>query len=166
MEQQGKDPGDNVNREQPEQASGGQPDSGRGQQIYRKESLERISAPDDLSQYLHVTRPSVWFIMGAVILLLCGTLVWANFMSVKSRVLGQARVENKIAAVTFDDQTRAGRIEVGMPAKVGNLETEIDSVGRDAAGRVICACQTDLPDGTYSFEATYKVTKIISFLFG
>ena len=43
--------------------------------IYRKKSLERITSPEALSDYLHVTSPTVWLILGAIILLLAGILV-------------------------------------------------------------------------------------------
>ena len=45
------------------------------QTIFRKKSLERISSPEALSDYLHVTSPSVWLILTAVILLLAGILI-------------------------------------------------------------------------------------------
>ena len=40
--------------------------------LFREKSIERISSPEDLSNYLHVTRPSVWLILAAVILMLLG----------------------------------------------------------------------------------------------
>ena len=42
------------------------------QTLFRKEAMERISSPDDLTSYLRVTSPSVWIILTAVIALLVG----------------------------------------------------------------------------------------------
>ena len=38
--------------------------------LFREKTVKRISSPEDLSNYLHVTRPSVWLILAAVILML------------------------------------------------------------------------------------------------
>ena len=45
------------------------------QSIYRQKALDRISAPDQLTDYLKVTNPGVWVILTAVIILLAGVLI-------------------------------------------------------------------------------------------
>ena len=47
--------------------------------IFRKTSLDRVSNPEQLNDYIRVTNPSVWMIMCAVILLLTGVCVWGVF---------------------------------------------------------------------------------------
>ena len=39
------------------------------QQLFRKESMERVSSPEILRDYLHVTSPAIWVVLAAVILL-------------------------------------------------------------------------------------------------
>ena len=134
-------------------------------EVYRKKSLERISAPEDLNDYLHVTRPAVWIFLVSVIVLIVGTLLWASTTSVKSQIRGKAVVEDGTARITFDDQRYSGLLEPGMPATIGSEETSIDSIGSDKKGAVIGSCKTDLADGVYDFAATFNVTRIISFLF-
>ena len=46
------------------------------QSLFRKKSLDRISSPEQLNDYLRVTNPTVWVVLGAVILLLLGVIVW------------------------------------------------------------------------------------------
>ena len=48
------------------------------QKIYREKSLDRISSPEQLNDYLRVTSPSVWIILAAIILLLAGLLLWSS----------------------------------------------------------------------------------------
>ena len=38
--------------------------------IFRKKSLERISSPEEIDNYIKVTSPSMWLVMGAIIFLL------------------------------------------------------------------------------------------------
>ncbi|MDO5701898.1 MAG: hypothetical protein Q4G47_00895 [Lachnospiraceae bacterium] len=134
-------------------------------EIFRKKSLERLSAPEDLTEYLRVTNPSVWIFLVAVIALIVGTLVWAGFASFHSRVYGTATVEDGMAVVRFEDKN-AGVLEKGMPAEIGSSATTIESIGKDTNGKIVCICSTELPNGTYDFTATYKTTQIISLLFG
>ena len=47
--------------------------------IFREKSLERISTPEQLNDYIKVTKPSVWVVLIASILLIAGALVWAIF---------------------------------------------------------------------------------------
>lgn len=47
--------------------------------IFRKSTLDRISSPEQLNDYIHVARPSVWIVLGAVVALLAGILIWGIF---------------------------------------------------------------------------------------
>ena len=43
-------------------------------ELFREKSLERVSSPEQLNDYIKVTTPSVWLVLIAVILLLVGIL--------------------------------------------------------------------------------------------
>ncbi len=47
--------------------------------IFRKKSIERVSSPEQLNDYIRVTTPSVWLILIAIIILIIGTLIWGVF---------------------------------------------------------------------------------------
>lgn len=47
--------------------------------LFRKKSLERISSPEQLDDYIKVTTPSVWIILIAIGILLAGTIIWGVF---------------------------------------------------------------------------------------
>ena len=44
--------------------------------LFREKSLERISSPEQLNDYIKVANPSVWMILAAVIVLLAGFIFW------------------------------------------------------------------------------------------
>lgn len=50
-----------------------------GKSIYRKESLERLSQPEQLNDYIRVTTPAVWVVMIALVTALLGLLAWGIF---------------------------------------------------------------------------------------
>lgn len=47
--------------------------------VFRKASLDRISSPEQLNEYIRVTRPSVWVALGAIVAMLAGVIVWGVF---------------------------------------------------------------------------------------
>ena len=57
--------------------------------LFRKNSMEQITSPEQLNDYLRVTSPAVWVVLVAVILLLAGFLVWASFANIDSYVTGR-----------------------------------------------------------------------------
>ncbi|MBR1735398.1 MAG: hypothetical protein IJ736_00070, partial [Firmicutes bacterium] len=51
--------------------------------IYRKKSIERISSPEQLDDFIKVTRPSVWLVVAALVILIAGAVVWAAFAAIE-----------------------------------------------------------------------------------
>ena len=54
-----------------------------GKSIFREKSLERVTSPEQLNDYIRVTTPSVWIILAATLILIIGTLVWAVFGKIR-----------------------------------------------------------------------------------
>ena len=133
--------------------------------VYRKASVERISSPEQLNDYLRVTNPTVWIVLAAVVLLLAGTLVWASFTYIGSSVTGVAQVEDRVMTVRFDDPALEKNVEAGMTVTVGETSSVISSVGRGTDGRAFAQAETALADGTYDASVRYKRTQIIKLLF-
>lgn len=135
------------------------------QQIFRKESVERVSSPEQLSDYLRVTAPAVWVVLAAVILLLASLLVWSGVTAVESYAAGSAEVRGGVLTLTFDDEEKAGNVEIGMNISVGDVTVPIRSIGRGENGRLLAVADADLPDGSYDVRVGYRSTKIIKMLF-
>lgn len=136
------------------------------QQLFRKKSLDRISSPEQLNDYLRVTNPSVWIILLAIILLLAGLLYWSSVTTIESYVSGTAEVKGGSMSIRFENQQFAKNVETGMKVSAGNSETTLSSVGRDSNGLYIATAATDLSDGFYPVRVTYKQTQILQLLFG
>lgn len=135
------------------------------QSIYRKESLERVSSPEQLNDYLHVTSPAIWIVLAAVILLIGGLFVWSSVTAVESYAGGIAEVRGGVLTITFDDAEKAANVEVGMDVKVGDLTAPVRSVGQSEDGACIAVAEIALPDGVYEARVAYKHTQIIDLLF-
>lgn len=55
-----------------------------GNPVFRQKSIEKISSPEQMNDYIRVSNPSVWIILAAVIVLLAGVFVWGLFGSLDS----------------------------------------------------------------------------------
>ena len=70
-----------------------------GQGIFREKSLERVSSPEALNDYIRVTTPSVWVVLAAVVVLLVGMLCWSVFGRVS--VHSEDGSTEEIAPISF-----------------------------------------------------------------
>ena len=53
--------------------------------IFREKSIDRVTGPESLNDYIRVTSPSVWIALLALVVLLAGMLVWSIFGKVTVR---------------------------------------------------------------------------------
>ena len=135
------------------------------QQIYREKNIERISSPEQLNDYLKVTKPAVWAVMAAVIILLAGFFIWGSFTYIGSSVKGTAEVKDGMMTICFEDAGFARNVQEGMSVTVGETKSTIIDVGYDRDGSVFAQAQTSLDDGIYEANVMYKQTQVLSLLF-
>ena len=133
--------------------------------LFREKTVKRISSPEDLSNYLHVTRPSVWLVLVAVILMLIGILVWSSVASIDSFATGTALVKDGTMYIHFDNEQIAENVESGMSVVTGESKSRISSVGTDESGELFAVAPTDLTDGFYIVRVIFKQMKVIRLLF-
>ena len=133
--------------------------------IYREKTIERISSPEQLNDYLKVTKPAVWAVMAAVIILLAGFLIWGSFTYIGSSVKGRAEVTDGKMTIYFEDDEFARNVQEGMNVTVGETKSTIMDVGYDRDGSIFAQAQTQLDDGTYDANVMYRQTQVLSLLF-
>ena len=133
--------------------------------LFRKDSIERVTSPEQLSGYLHVTSPAIWVVLAAVVLLLAGLFAWSAAASVESCAAGRAEVRGGVLTLRFDDAEKASHVEVGMNVRVGDMTAPVLSVGTDGDGKPIAVANAALPDGIYEARVGYRCTQLIDMLF-
>ncbi|WP_408071338.1 hypothetical protein [Butyrivibrio sp. JL13D10] len=65
--------------------------------IFRDKSIERVSSPEQLNDYIQVTTPSVWIFLLATIILLAGIFIWGIFGEIK---VNDGAGERSVAPIT------------------------------------------------------------------
>ena len=135
------------------------------QQIYRESSLEKIQSPDQLDQYLKVTKPSLWILLVAILLLLGAAFWWSFQTEIISRVTGVGTVRNGVMTVVLTDETARKEVKEGMAVQIGEFSDTIDSIQTGPGGETTAVAFVTLPDGTYDVQISYKSTQILKLLF-
>ena len=74
-------------------------EKGTENSVFRKKSIDRVSSPEALNDYIRVTTPSVWIVLIALVVLLLGMLAWSVFGRVE--VHDENGNVTEIAPITF-----------------------------------------------------------------
>ena len=132
--------------------------------IFRQKSLERISSPEQLTDYLRVTNPGIWVLLAAVIILLAGLFAWSMVGSIETLADGVAVVENGQAQIMVTDASK-GEITSGMTVRIGSDEYSISTVESDDYGRSVAYAPIDKINGKYDVKIVTESIHPIRFLF-
>ncbi len=151
-------------------------------QLFRKTSLEHISSPEQLHDYMRVTSPRLWMILGAIVLLLAGFIVYASTATMENTMtiqvqISQDEVEGNEAGekeymtdiCAYLPGSMKGQVENGMTVRIGKEETKVSYgiLGEDGLLFLVIDPVKDyipLPEGTYDAELVLESTTPISFL--
>lgn len=154
--------------------------------LFRKSSLERISSPEQLTDYIRVTNPSVWIVLIAVAVLLCGALVWSALGVLTDTLRLNALVRGG-EAVCYVDGDTAKKLAAGMEVRLGDARGTLvevsalplsaralrDALADDYAFSLLSAGEwnrevkidvSGLPDGLFEAQITLESIHPIAFL--
>ena len=129
--------------------------------IFRKQTLERISSPDRLTDYLHVTNPGIWVVLAAVIFLLAGILAWACVGTLETKAEVKVVVQDKTALII---PLGSEKLTEGMTLRVAGEDSSLNATENDEYGRSLGSAVVNLPDGTYNGIIVTESVHPIEFL--
>ncbi|MBR4514358.1 MAG: hypothetical protein IKO61_05685 [Lachnospiraceae bacterium] len=131
--------------------------------MFRKKAMERISSPEQLTDYLKVTTPGIWFILTAVILLLGGLIAWAAMGRLETKVSAKALVSDGQALLTPAEASSVP-LKAGMEVVIANKRYITSNEVEDVYGRSMLSAEVALPDGNYDAQIVTESVHPISFL--
>ncbi len=129
--------------------------------VFRKKTLDRISSPEQLTDYLGVTNPGIWAVLVAVIALLAGVFVWSAVGTLETTAPATVIVEDHVAQIV---PAGAETLSPGMTLRVAGQEFLLSAAQPDIYGRSVGIAEVGLPDGTYSAAVVVERTHPIDFL--
>lgn len=154
-------------------------------QLFRQKSMEKISSPEELHDYMRVTSPKLWMILGAIAVLLIGFIVYASTATMENTM--PLKVDVEVYETTPEYQAEGGEaqlcvlsarlpaswldtLKTGMKVRMGKEEGVIGWIatveGEDEISLIIDMENDYIPlqSGTYDAELVLESTTPISFL--
>lgn len=152
-------------------------------QLFRKKSIDKVSSPEQLNDYIRVSNPSVFMVLAVVIVFLVGVCVWGIFghLDTVIRTVGEC---NNGVVTCYIKESDIPVVQVGMEIIVGGkrgtvtdveplpmeVTADMDSyllhLGGFAEGEWIYAIKAQVPtdDGIYEAQMTAESVSPMSFV--
>ena len=98
---------------------------------FRKKTLDKVTNPEQLNDYIKVSNPGVWMILVAIIIFLIGVCAWGYFGRLETKISAPLEVVNgKYTA--YVKESEIVKLKEGMTIKVDNIEAEIEEISTKA----------------------------------
>ena len=87
--------------------------------VFRSSSIERVSSPEQLNDYIKISKPSIWMVLIAAIVFLAGVVIWGIFgtLTTSLEAVGVVHNGDMICYVSADD---IGKLKEGMEVLIGD----------------------------------------------
>ena len=141
--------------------------------LFRQESLDHISSPEELHDYMKVTSPRLWMVLVAVVALLAGFIVYAsvstleNKLDVKAQVsvytdpaTGEKSVDDVMITIPEDKKNLVQR---EMVVRLEGFEGKIDYIHEDkdsTEAHVVFENPKELPAQEGSYDAVIVLEQV------
>lgn len=96
-------------------------------ELFRKKSIERVTSPEQLNDYIRVANPGIWPVVFAVFFILLGICVWGVFGRLDTIVTVGAITEQG-KTVCYVKEAEIEKISPDQTVKIEDTEYEIESI--------------------------------------
>ncbi len=152
--------------------------------IFRKKSIDRVSSPEQLNDYIRVSNPGIWIVLIAIIVLLAGVCVWGVFGHLDTTLETVAIAENGSVSI-YVKEADVASVSIGQKLVLNGVEYEISEISAspvavdqsfgDYALHVgslqkgewvyVISLSADIEDGVYKAAIVTDSVSPISFVF-
>lgn len=155
--------------------------------LFRKQSLDHISTPDNLHNYIHVTNPRLWMLLLVILALLVGIMVQIGSTTIEDTIPIKVRVMSYESSIEYRKSHgnrpyytmvtgkfplhRMDELAVGMELRIGDERGKLNSLNADAQkGEVFLYFDMEheyisMKNGVYDAVIVLESTKAINYLF-
>lgn len=95
--------------------------------IFRKKSLDRVSSPEELNDYIKVTSPGVWIVLAAVLFMIAGFIVWGVVGRLETKINSVA-VSVQGTVVCYVRESEIDKVDKGDIVRIGEREYAVESI--------------------------------------
>ena len=121
--------------------------------LFRKASIDRISSPEQLHDYMRVTSPRLWMILAAILILAAGFLVFACTANMESTL--DLTLNASYGTLSADmPLSQLELVKIRMPVRFAGKTGTVSGINQSS--RLLLSIVFDgdktLPDGIYDIE--------------
>ena len=99
-------------------------------QLFRKKSIDRVSSPEQLNEYIRVSNPGVWMLLAAIAILLLGVCVWGVMGRLDTKLPVAAVAENGVLTAYVKESDIAA-VQPGMKVFVDDAECTVAEISAE-----------------------------------
>lgn len=150
-------------------------------EIFRDKALEKAASPDRLDDYIKVSNPSVWLLLGAICAFLLGVGIWCIFGNIADVQPGLLHVESDTAIVAIDQST-ASELSAGDKVESSGVEGTVvevndqvvptsqfseealSAINPKSSWVAVATVAIDMPAGDYPANVTVREYKPLDLL--
>ena len=98
--------------------------------LFRKKSMDKVSSPEQLNEYIRVANPGIWMVLAAIVVLLAGVIVWGCIGHLETTI-STAVVSEGGESTIYVKEADAEKIAVGMTVRVGENEYTVSEIVKE-----------------------------------
>ena len=99
-------------------------------QLFKKSSMDKVSSPEQLHDYVKVANPGLWMVISAIVILLAGVVVWGLIGKIDT-TMPTAIVTDGGNAVIYIGESDVEKLEIGMTVRSGEKEYKITDIAKE-----------------------------------
>lgn len=131
--------------------------------IFRKKSLDRISSPEEIDDYMKVTSPSMWLVLVTIVLLLAAAIIWSITGRIETTLDLAAQAENGQITVGIEKE-QIGDLAVGSEIRAENKTGKVTGIAAWENGYLVTASIAELEDGPVNVTLVTESVAPMTFL--
>lgn len=94
------------------------------EELFRKKSIDKVSSPESLNDYVKVASPSVWIILIGIIILLIGVFAWGIMGRLDTKV-NIGVICDGAENICYIGETDINQVKLGQKFDVDGTDCEI-----------------------------------------
>ncbi|MCQ2080677.1 MAG: hypothetical protein MJZ11_03405 [Lachnospiraceae bacterium] len=155
--------------------------------LFNKKSIEKISSPDKLDEYIKVTNPGIWLLLIAIVVFLAATVIWSTSAQMVTNISTVAEVVDGKGSVyiaeedieDFSDDANVVLTQLNIAKPVISLSTSAyeasdvmdefmlrqAKIAKNEWVYIATFNAEDVENGIYISEVQYNGTNLFTYVF-
>lgn len=132
--------------------------------LFREESMNKISSPEQMNDYMRVTGVHVWLILGSVIFLLLAAVLWGMLGTIESKLVADGSSTDGIAILEVEAED-VNKLAVGQNVEIDGCNGTVQDISVSSGVCRVMITAEGLPDASGTREVVVERMTPFSLVF-